>query len=214
MSVINIQVAVLHPLASVKWQECREVPVDIGRSQVAWLKDKVYVGGATVYGNIRDEARLYVYTTTTDTWDILDTPVYHFALTTYRSQLVLIGGWECTTGLPTNKLWSLNEHGQWQETLPPLPTPLPAPGASAVSHGDYLLVIGVDYPPLNNKVYVYDGRQWETAQHPPQLLYFVTSTIFNGHWYLMGRTDSELSLPQKTCVFCLTKLTHYKLSVL
>lgn len=185
----------------MEWQKCREVPVDIGRAQAVWLKDKVYVGGATVSGNKRDEARLYVYTPATDAWEVLDTPVYHFALTTYRSQLILVGGWEYTSGLPTNKLWTLSEHGQWQETLPPLPTPLPAPGSSAVSHGDYLLVIGVDYPLSNNKVYVYDGHQLETAQHPPQLLYFVTSTIFNGHWYLMGGTDSELSLPQKTCVY-------------
>ena len=77
----------------------------------------------------------------------------------------------------------------------------PAPGASAVSHGDHLLVIGIDYPLVNNQVYVYNGRQWATAQHPPQLLYFVTSTIFNGHWYLMGGTNSELSLPQETCVY-------------
>ena len=177
------------------------MPVDIGRAQAVWLKDKVYVGGATVSGNKRDEARLYVYTPATDMWDVLDTPVYHFALTIYHSQLVLVGGWEYTSGLPTNKLWTLSEHDQWQETLPPLPTPLPAPGASAVSCGDYLLVIGVDYPLLNNKVFIYDSCLWKSAQHPPQLLYFVTSTIFNGHWYLMGGTDSELSLPQKTYVY-------------
>ena len=172
--------------------------MDIGRAQAVRLNDKVYIGGATVSGNIRDEARIYIYAPTTDTWDILDTPVYHFALTTYHSQLVLVGGWEYTSGLPTNKLWTLNKHDQWQEILPPLPTPLPAPGSSAVSHGDYLLVIGVDYPPSNNKVYAYNGHQWENAQHPPQLLYFITSAIFDGRWYLMG---GELNLPQKTHVY-------------
>ena len=197
----NIQVDILHPLASVKWQECREVPECIGRAQAVWLKDKVYLGGGTVSGSKRDEARLYIYSPATDTWDVLDTPVYHFALTTYHSHLVLVGGWEHTSGLPTNKLWTLSEHNQWWETLPPLPTPLPAPGASAVSHGDHLLVIGIDYPLVNNQVYVYNGRQWATAQHPPKLLYFVTSTIFNGRWYLMGGTNSELSLPQETCVY-------------
>jgi hypothetical protein len=201
MLIFNIQVDILHPLASVKWQECREVPVYIGRAQAVWRKDKVYVGGATVSGSKRDEARLYVYTLATDTWDVIDTPVYHFALTIYHSQLVLVGGWEYTSGLPTNKLWTLSEHNHWQQTLPPLRTPLPAPGASAVSHGDTLLVIGIDYPLVNNKVYVYNGHQWETAQHPPQLLYFVTSTIFNGRWYLMGGTSAELSLPQETYVY-------------
>ena len=103
MLISNIQVDILHPLASVEWQECREVPVCIGRAQAVWLKNKVYLGGGTVSGSKRDEARLYVYTPATDTWDVLDTPVYHFALTTYHSQLVLVGGWEYTSGLPTSE---------------------------------------------------------------------------------------------------------------
>ena len=161
VDLYNIQVDILHPLASVEWQECRKVPVCIGRAQAVWLKDKVYLGGGTVSGSKRDEARLYVYTPATDTWDVLDTPVYHFSLTTYHSQLVLVGGWEYTSGL----------------------------------------VIGIDNPLVNNKVYVYNGCQWETAQHPPQLLYFVTSTIFNGRWYLTGGINSELSLLQETCMY-------------
>ena len=65
----NIQVDILQPLASAKWQECREVPVCIGRAQAVWLKDKVYLGGGTVSGSKRDEARLYIYSPATDTWD-------------------------------------------------------------------------------------------------------------------------------------------------
>ena len=60
MLISNIQVDILHPLASVEWQECREVPVCIGRAQAVWLKDKVCLGGGTVSGSKRDEARLYV----------------------------------------------------------------------------------------------------------------------------------------------------------
>ena len=90
MLISNIQVDILHPLASVEWQECREVPVCIGRAQAVW---QVYLGGGTVSGNKRDEARLYIYTPATDTWDVLDTPVYHFALTTYHSQLVATSRW-------------------------------------------------------------------------------------------------------------------------
>ena len=64
--------------------------------------------------------------------------------------------------------------------------------ASAVSHGDHLLVIG-DYP---NELDVYNGHHWASAQHPPQQLFSINSTIFNGHWYLMGTVE-----PQKTCVY-------------
>ena len=160
--------------------------MDVGSTAHAvWLKDKVYVGGGWASGNRRDWARLYIYTPATDEWTTLDTPVYLFALTTYHSQLVLVGGREYVSenveGERTNKLWTLSEDGQWQETLPPMLTPCDTP--SAVSHGDHLLVISGDGP---NEVHVYNGHHWASAQHPPQLLYSIRSTVFNGHLYLIG----------------------------
>ena len=167
--------------------------MDMSVAKAVWLKDKVYVGGGSSFsGSRRDHARLYIYTPTTDTWDTIDTPVYYFSLTTYHSQLVLVGGKayvpdEYSEGEPTNKLWTLSEHGQWQETLPPLP--ISCTFASAVSHGDHLLVIDSDYP--NNKVYVYNGHHWANAQHLPQQLFSIKSTVFNGHWYLMGKLYTQ-----------------------
>ena len=159
--------------------------MDVGGAKAVWLKDKVYVGGGVTSRSYRSDARLYIYTPATDTWTTLDTPVYSFGLTTYHSQLVLVGGrkyvGENVLGVPTNKLWTLSEDGQWQETLPPMPTP--CYDASAVSHGDHLLVIGDDY---SNKVYMYNGHHWASAQHPPQQLFHIKSTVFNGHWYVMG----------------------------
>ena len=182
-----MQVDILHPLASLEWRECSGPPVDVGvaAAHAVWLKDKVYVGGGVTSGNDRDQARLYIYTPATDEWTTLDTPVYKFGLTTYHSQLILVGGKEYVgedaVGERSNKLWTLSENGQWQETLLPMPTP--CANASAVSHGDHLLVINDNYP---NEVYVYNGHHWASAQHPPQRLDFVNSTVFNGHWYLMG----------------------------
>ena len=104
------QVDILHPLASLEWRQCRRLPVDVGDARAVWLKDKVYVGGGATSGSLRDHARLYVYTPATDTWSKLDTPVYFFALTTYHSQLVLVGGKEYVggniEGKPTSKLWT------------------------------------------------------------------------------------------------------------
>ena len=178
---------ILHPLASLEWRQCRGPPVNVGAAKAVWLKDKIYVGGGGTPRNRRDMARLYIYSPATDTWTTLDTPVYFFALTTYHSQLVLVGGneyvGEYTHGDITNKLWTLSEDGQWQETLPPMPTPCGI-DTSAVSHGDHLLVISGDYP--NNKVYVYNGHHWTSAQHPPQRLERITSTVFSGQWYVMG----------------------------
>jgi hypothetical protein len=161
--------------------------VDISGADAVWLKDKVYVRGGWTLGIKRESARLYIYTPATDAWTTLDTPVYYFALAAYHSQLVLVGGREYegenVVGEPTNKLRTLSEDGQWQETLPSTPTP--CIDASAVSHGDHLLVIySDDYN--TSKVYVYNGHHWASAQHPPVWLYPVKSIIFNGHWYVMG----------------------------
>ena len=173
--------------------------MDVSSAQAVWLNDKVYVGGGGTIssGSRRDYARLYIYTPTTDTWDTpIDTPVCYFSLTTYHSQLVLVGGREYVSeygkGRPTNKLWTLSEHGQWQEALPPMPTSCGI-GASAVSHGDHLLVIS---PLFNNKVHVYNGHYWTNAQHLSQPLYTIQSTIFNGHLYLMGGGGKMLLSPE------------------
>ena len=195
--VCLVQVDILHPLASLEWRKCREPPVHVDGAQAVWLKDKVYVGGES--GNKTEGARLYIYTPATDTWTTLDTPVEKFGLTTYHSQLVLVGGREYVGENVfwkfTNKLWTLSEDGQWKETLPPMPAPcIPS---SAVSHGDHLLVISDNYP--NNKVYVYNGHHWASAQQPPQL-YFIKSTVFSDHWYLMGGGPPTL-IPQQTFVY-------------
>ena len=162
-----------------------------GSVHAVCLKDKVYVGGGGTSGSRREDARLYIYSPATDTWTTLGTPVYYFALTTYHSQLVLVGGREYvgeifdSLCLPTNKLWTLSEDGQWQETLPPMPASCGI-STSAVSHGDHLLVISDDSINNLNKVYVYNGHHWASAQCPPQRIELTKSTVFNGHWYLMG----------------------------
>ena len=81
--------------------------------------EKLYVGGTS--DSFRHSAGLYIYTPTTDMWDLVDTPVYWFTLTTYHSLLMLVRGREYSFSNEfTNELWTLSEHGQWQETLPPM----------------------------------------------------------------------------------------------
>ena len=196
-----VQVDISHPFASLEWSECRGAPatLSVDGAQAVWLKDKIYVGGGGIFGSRRDAAKLYVYAPTTDTWETIDTPVYWFALTTYNSELVLIGGWkyvgENIMGELSAKLWTLSEYGHWKETLPPMPIPC-GTGASAVSHGDNLMVISDDYP--KNQVHIYNGHCWASVQHPPQKLSSITSAVFDGHWYLMGE---GLDKSQTICVY-------------
>ena len=116
--------------------------------------------------------------------------MFHFGLTTYHSQLVLVGGREYASGKDTNKIWTLSEHGQWQETLPPMP--VSSLFASIVSSGDHLLVISDDT--FSRRIYMYNGHHWASVQHPlPQHMsyYDIKSILFDGHWYIMGRVSSS-----------------------
>ena len=94
-----------------------------------------------------------------------------------------------------------------EERQDPLPTPCTF--ASAVSHGDHLLVIS---PLFNNKAYVYNGHHWASEQHLSQLLYTIRSTIFNGHLYLMGGEGKSASITREVCLFRLPRLAHSQLS--
>ena len=181
-----MQADILHLQASLEWSECKGPPVTILEAQSVCLDNKVYVKGGTVL-NKRADARLYIYTPATDTWETMDTPVYGFALTTYHSQLVLVGGREYVNesveGQPSKKLWTLSEDGQWQEVLPPMETEF-CSGLTATSHGDYLLVI------VGSDVNVYDGRYWRKGQNLPEKLRFINSAVHDSHWYLMGVTGA------------------------
>ena len=57
-------------------------------------------------------------------WVTLPTPLESFAVASYRSQLVLVGGREAATQIISGKLWETGDAGKsWQPSpLPPMPT--------------------------------------------------------------------------------------------
>ena len=195
-----LQVDILHPFASLEWSECKELPVGMCDAQAVWLEGKIYMGGGDTSGSYRNDARLYIYTPAIDTWDTIDTPVYWFALTTYNSHLVLVGGVEyagdVVLGPDTNKLWTLDEQNKLQENLPPMRVRRCC--VTALSHEDHILVaggmhnggIGLDV------VEVYGNHNWSSAQCIPKPCIEMKSTVLDGHWYLMGGYE------QGTVVYC------------
>ena len=162
-----------------------------------WHGDKLYVGGHTAK-MYEDDARLYAYTPTTDTWDMdICTPVWSFSLTTYHSRLVLVGGREhgdCSKGDITNEIWTLSEDGcQWRpDTLPPMK--MKRHSVCAVSYKDHLLVAGGwTLEGSSNVVEVFDGSYWYFAQPLPIGYDCIKSAILDHYWYLMGgEGDSDL----------------------
>ena len=171
-----VQGDILHPLTSLEWQKCSRSPESLEGTQAVCLEDKVYLGGY----------KLFIYTPTTDTWDIKDTPVFDFALVVYHSQLVLVGGEMTDERSVTNKLWTLDRHDQLKETLPPMT--VRRWGASAVEYSNNIIVAGGedDQGIDTDIVEVYNGHHWAKAQSLPIACSVMKSAIFSGHWYLAG----------------------------
>ena len=103
---------------SYSGKACTEMPVGVYSAQAVVLRNKVYIGGGVVYPG--SSSRLLVYDFTKNSWDMLNTPTQWYALATYRSQLVVVGGRDPDTGRTTNKLWVLNEQCRWIQFLPPM----------------------------------------------------------------------------------------------
>lgn len=151
-------------------------------AQAVCLKGQVFVGGGTSTSK-RSDSRIYVYTPATDAWDTIDTPVYWFGLTVYHSQLVLVGGMDYDDESPTNKLWTLGEHGEWQETIPPMDAACIE--TCSVSYGDHLLVLDNERQEVN----VYNGQSWARTHHLPSDLFQTKSVVIGGCWYVIGENE-------------------------
>ena len=182
----------LHPLTSLKWSEYCKMPVNVYSAQAVVLRNKAYLGGGSMYPE--PSSRLLVYDFTKSLWDILDTPTEDYALATYHSQLVLVGGRYPDTGRATNQLWVLDEQDHWTQPFPPMKTERYL--ASAVSVGDHLLVAGGccsggflgDVDTLD-VVEVYDSHQWKRVRSVPRALWHMKSAVLGGNWYLTGETE-------------------------
>ena len=160
------------------------MPLVMSDAQAVVLGDKVYVGGGD--STHHSPAVLLIYGTHDDSWRMLDTPTVNYALTTYNSKLVLVGGRDLNTETITNRLWVLDEQWHWTQSLPPMTTGRSR--ATAVSVDHYLIVAGGlddELDPLD-VVEVYDGHYWRKAQSIPKPSCSMKSCLFKGIWYLAG----------------------------
>ena len=119
-----------------------------------------------------------------ESWTALqEFPVFHGTLTTYRSQLVLVGGQEFAE--TTNKLWTLSE-GVWHEPLPPMPTTRYQAVVISATDPECLIVMGGYHEVWTDilqrrasmialtgdesedePMEVLIGDEWFSAEHPP-----------------------------------------------
>ena len=137
---VSSQPNLLHPMTSINWKRTSPLPFssagEIFRSCVV-IGQEVFVVGWLL--NERGWP-VMVYHINSDYWAIHSwSLMHHAALTTYHSQLVLIGGEEIATGRATNTLlvW---QNGEWCPSLPSMT--VARRRAAAVSSGKHINVAG------------------------------------------------------------------------
>lgn len=178
-----LQVDILHPLATFHWEECGSLPGRLYYPQCVLLHDKLYVANRSKWPS----DKLYVSSTTLSSWSTLTTPVHAYALATYHSQLVLVGGTDSTAGVIYNKLWTSSGTTKvnWQPSLPPMPTMRFSCSAVNIGAPELLIVaggVGVKYVRVDI-VEVLTGEQWTTVQPLPQICESLHHAIHNGILY-------------------------------
>ena len=155
--------------------------------QAVILENQVYLGGGIARGmGLSEDAFVYIYNIKKNIWRGIDTPTYHYALVTYQSQLVLVGGVDICNHDITNKLWVLDEEFTWTEPFPAMLRK--CRGASATSINNHLVVAGGHDKSALTLVQVFDGNRWSSwkAQCISRASYWMKSLQDKGNWYLAG----------------------------
>ena len=178
---------ILHPLLSLEWEERPSLPVGMYDAQAVFLDGTLHVGGGITKGSLIDDARLYSCKPGGDgSWTATDTPTYYYALTTYDSHLLLVGGREYPSEQVTNKIHTMID-GKFKELLPPMKEKRYS--SSAVSSGSVLAVAGgCDGSWEFSSVEVYNNGQWTSGQCLPDACRDMKSVFHGDKWILIGGT--------------------------
>jgi hypothetical protein len=155
-------------------------------AQCMLLDEVLYVGG----GDTQSEYDTMLFVSKIDTmeWTTRNTPAMFYALSTYHSQLVLVGGIESSSRQITNALWTSDTGVEWKRTLPPMPTKRYSSSAVNTVSPECLVVAGGGGDNLvdSDTVEVLVDGAWSTVQPLPLRLSDMKPTIHNGKLYLMG----------------------------
>ena len=185
---------ILHPLATLEWEERPSLPVEMYNAQAVFLDGTLHVGGGFTEGSLRDYARLFSCKPGGDgSWTATDTPTYYYALTTYDSHLLLVGGKEYSSKQITNKIYTMID-GEFKELLPPMKEKRHS--TSAVSSGSVLAVPGgFGESRTLSSVEVYNNGQWTSGQSLPDACLNMMSVFHCNKW-----NQSVLCLPSVPCI--------------
>ena len=113
---------ILHPLATIQWETCWELEgtCDFTGTRTVVLDDKLYLRVSYFKYGFMGAGMVLEFSADLAAWKVLPLPpAICFGLSTYHSQLVLVGG--KLNGTTSNKLW-VYDNDAWHCSLPPMPT--------------------------------------------------------------------------------------------
>ena len=187
---------ILHPLATIQWETCWQLMVNgyIDAASAVVLDDKLYLGVC---------AMVLEFSADLAAWKVLPlTPVSEFTVSTYDSELVLVGGFvgEWPNIITSNKLW-VYDNDAWHCSLPPMPTCRYDPVVVNTGTPEYLVVAGgYRYDPIKVVEVLMEG-QWVSCaplySHPRD------GCIQNGNLYFSCHNSMvycQLESLVKACV--------------
>ena len=129
-----------------------------------------------------------------------DLPTYGCALTTYHSQLVLVGGVDAT-GQVTNKLWTSDAGHNWNPSLPPMPTQRSYSAVVNTVSPECLVVVGNfgALPLAQGAIDILIGKQWTTVDHWNGSIW---ATLHNGRLYFNNLQAIHHCDVEKLIAYC------------
>ena len=155
----------------------------LGDSRMVTIDDKVFI-------HSHNSCLLCAPLTDLSSWSELSLPpdVWHSTLTTYQSQLVLVGG--VIKGERTNKVWTSADGHNWHQSLPPMSRCRFWPKAVSSASPECLIVVGGDDVSDRTIEILFSGK-WISV--PKELSYCHDQiTIHNGSLYLYDRSSNVM----------------------
>ena len=161
----SLKLAPRKPQPAPEWRILPDAPTQ--RLMTAWavLGDEIWIAGGMRHGEMLPTVESY--NTKTGAWQErppLPIPLHHATATTYRGEMVVIGGTSDELANASNKVFVFRG-GKWDE----LPTLAHARAASAAAVvGDKLVVVGgQNEKKLVPQTEVFDGQSWTQAADLP-----------------------------------------------
>lgn len=192
-----LKLAPRKPQPAAEWRTLPDAPTE--RLMMAWavIGDEIWVAGGLRHGETLPTVQSY--NTKTGEWQDrppLPEPLHHATATTYRGEMVVIGGATENLSDASNKVFVFRD-GAWKE-LPSLQHARAAAAAAAV--GDKLVVVGgQDDKQLVKPTEVFDGKSWTDAADMPTPREHLAAVSDGVYVYAIG--GRNLSADENTPAF-------------